>query len=364
VDDALLNGHPVIAGVYMKIGKTAPDHWVVITGKIEKNGIETYAINDPASAARTTLLDYEHKVYAIRIYSSPIEGKGNVLQIIGKSPIELYVTDPQGRSTGINPFNGSEVNEIPNSSYYYESIADEISNESSPDIKIFEAYNPLEGLYNISVVGTDAGNYSIDINSYDAFSNQTHKGNFSGSTTTGEIRSLEIKIDITLPASITNLSLQSAGTTWLNFTWLNPPDPDFSHVLLYLNGSFITSVYSPQNYYNFTGLEPDTLYELGTHTVDSSCNINQTWVNKTARTAPIDETPVVNFPGMTDPPTDPDSDSLYEDINGSGRKDFNDVVIFFNYLEWVASNEPISSFDFNGNGRIDFNDIVKLFEKL
>jgi PKD repeat protein len=63
-------------------------------------------------------------------------------------------------------------------------------------------------------------------------------------------------------------------------------------------------------------------------------------------------------------PTDPDGDGLYEDINGNGRKDFNDVVVFFNYLEWVVSNEPISNFDLNGNGRIDFNDIVKLFEKL
>jgi parallel beta-helix repeat protein len=63
-------------------------------------------------------------------------------------------------------------------------------------------------------------------------------------------------------------------------------------------------------------------------------------------------------------PTDPDSHGLYEDINGNGRKDFNDVVVFFNYLEWVAGNEPISNFDFNGNGRIDFNDIIKLFEEL
>ncbi len=63
-------------------------------------------------------------------------------------------------------------------------------------------------------------------------------------------------------------------------------------------------------------------------------------------------------------PTDPDNDSLYEDINGNGRKDFNDVVIFFENLEWVAANEPAASFDFNSNGRIDFADVVKLFEEL
>ncbi|MBU3966577.1 MAG: hypothetical protein KKG76_04250 [Euryarchaeota archaeon] len=73
---------------------------------------------------------------------------------------------------------------------------------------------------------------------------------------------------------------------------------------------------------------------------------------------------IVPMPGMEKVPTDPDGDGLYEDINGNGRKDFNDVVMFFNYLEWIPDNEPIASFDFNGNGRIDFNDIVKLFEEL
>ncbi|MBE0524306.1 MAG: PKD domain-containing protein [Methanosarcinales archaeon] len=92
--------------------------------------------------------------------------------------------------------------------------------------------------------------------------------------------------DNTMPGTITDL-ISTNGITWLNFTWTNPPDPDFSHVMLYLNGTFITNVSSPQNYYNITGLVPDTLYDLGTHTVDASGNINQTWVNRTARTAPI-----------------------------------------------------------------------------
>ncbi len=63
-------------------------------------------------------------------------------------------------------------------------------------------------------------------------------------------------------------------------------------------------------------------------------------------------------------PTDPDNDSLYEDINGNGRKDFNDVVLFFKNLEWIPVNETVAYFDFNGNGRIDFADVVKLFEEL
>ena len=74
---------------------------------------------------------------------------------------------------------------------------------------------------------------------------------------------------------------------------------------------------------------------------------------------------VIPFPGCENLPTDPDRDGLYEDINGNGRKDFNDVVVFFNYLEWVERNQPcIECFDFNKNGRIDFDDVVKLFEEI
>jgi hypothetical protein len=74
--------------------------------------------------------------------------------------------------------------------------------------------------------------------------------------------------------------------------------------------------------------------------------------------------PVLPLPGFTNPPTDPDSDGLYEDLNANNRKDFNDVVIMFNQMQWIAANEPVNAFDFNGNVRIDFNDIVKLFGEI
>jgi len=75
--------------------------------------------------------------------------------------------------------------------------------------------------------------------------------------------------------------------------------------------------------------------------------------------------PCSPFPSCTNPPTDPDGDGLCEDINGNGRLDFNDVVVFFNNLEW-AERQPIECwcYDFNGNGRIDFDDVKKLFDKI
>jgi len=63
-------------------------------------------------------------------------------------------------------------------------------------------------------------------------------------------------------------------------------------------------------------------------------------------------------------PTDRDGDGRYEDVNGNGREDFADVVLFFNQMSWIAANEPLAAFDFNGNNRIDFADVVMLFNEM
>ena len=71
--------------------------------------------------------------------------------------------------------------------------------------------------------------------------------------------------------------------------------------------------------------------------------------------------PVLAVPPSVLLPIDTDGDGLYDDVNGNGRKDFADVVLYFNQMTWIAANEPVAAFDCNGNGRIDFADVVWLF---
>lgn len=78
----------------------------------------------------------------------------------------------------------------------------------------------------------------------------------------------------------------------------------------------------------------------------------------------VDPPALTPVPGGTGVPTDTDNDLLYDDVNGNGRKDFADVVLFFNQLTWIAANEPESAFDYNGNSRVDFADVVALFNRL
>jgi PKD repeat protein len=72
------------------------------------------------------------------------------------------------------------------------------------------------------------------------------------------------------------------------------------------------------------------------------------------------------FPGYTDRPTDPDGDGLYEDINGNGVLEFDDVVAFYQNMAWVAGNTAvgIEPYDFNRNGRIDYDDVVVLYYRI
>jgi hypothetical protein len=63
--------------------------------------------------------------------------------------------------------------------------------------------------------------------------------------------------------------------------------------MVYVNGTFVTNTSGNSvNYYNATGLAEGLTYSIGIHTVDTSGNINSTWVNDSATTRiPADITP-------------------------------------------------------------------------
>jgi len=105
-----------------------------------------------------------------------------------------------------------------------------------------------------------------------------------------------------------------------------------------------------------------TVFSIGADQVDDDFGnpISPSTVSGTIRVVPM----VVHLPGYANPPTDPDSDCIYEDLNANGRLDFADVVLYFNQMTWIAANEPVSAFDLNRNGRIDFADIVALFNEI
>jgi PKD repeat protein len=63
-------------------------------------------------------------------------------------------------------------------------------------------------------------------------------------------------------------------------------------------------------------------------------------------------------------PSDPNGDGSYEDLNGNGRLDFNDVILYFQNMAWIRENEPVGCFDYNANGNVDFADLILLFHEI
>ncbi|QLK25916.1 DUF839 domain-containing protein [Natrinema zhouii] len=63
-------------------------------------------------------------------------------------------------------------------------------------------------------------------------------------------------------------------------------------------------------------------------------------------------------------PTDPDGDGRFEDVNGNGRLDYNDVVLLFDHIEDDSVTLNADAYGFNENGRIDYDDIDELYDDL
>ena len=164
-----------------------------------------------------------------------------------------------------------------------------------------------------------------------------HANDAAGNKNVTPILCFNVNPGETPPQSITDMHLQAAGTTWINWTWTNPSDPDFNHTEVYLNATFITNIPAPQNYYNATRLLPDTSYELSTRTVDTSGNINQTWVNDTATT------------------TKP-----LGDFSGDSTTDAWDITYLARSIAGIPGYEALHSGDISGDGVVDVWDCTYL----
>ncbi len=91
--------------------------------------------------------------------------------------------------------------------------------------------------------------------------------------------------DVTPPASVQNLQQSEVEQTRIRWTWTNPSDADFSHVMVYIDGAFMTT--TSETYYELTGLTEGTTHTIGLQTVDTTGNINPEIVGDDATTSAI-----------------------------------------------------------------------------
>ena len=68
--------------------------------------------------------------------------------------------------------------------------------------------------------------------------------------------------------------------------------------------------------------------------------------------------------GILQTMTDPNKDGRFEDLNGNGRQDMQDLVLLFRNFEWLSKSSLSSRFDFNNNGRVDLADLTRTFKDI
>ncbi len=73
--------------------------------------------------------------------------------------------------------------------------------------------------------------------------------------------------------------------------------------------------------------------------------------------------PIGSGPGGA-APTDPDGDGTFEDVNGNGRLDYDDVTLLFKHIEDDSIQLNVDAYDFNENGRIDYDDVTELYGEI
>lgn len=135
-------GNPVI------LQNTDQTHWFVAKG-ISGN---TFTINDP-KFNRTSLADYGNSANLMRTYERTASDFAS-FEATSKGPTQLLVTDQKGRRTGFDPETNSVVEEIPNSSYYFERpyLSLDTPDETAP---------AGEGTYTVLINTPEDRNYKV-----------------------------------------------------------------------------------------------------------------------------------------------------------------------------------------------------------
>lgn len=258
-------------------------HFVLATGQTEVGGIPTWSINDPGYS-RSDLTTYPNNTYiSFRLFNG--DRKGAMIGG-GTDTIQILVTDPLGRQTGVRA-DGSSVNEIPGSNYSTESIdADDDPNpDPTPAERIAEIIDPMDGTYLIQIFGVASGDYTMHFFLYDSDQNPADIEVVNGTTEPGMAQTYVVDYAAAPGSGVGVSRLMVDGAVQLQG---RPSAPDARwvvplHVVVTPDGSptpvFDQAVMTNDSgQFEVDGLTPGTyrLWVKGSHTLAQAQTINVT----------------------------------------------------------------------------------------
>ena len=178
IDNYILNNRPAIA--YSSLY----GHYFVLDSKIKtSDGAITYGVRDPYWYETKTLNQKRNVAAHIQNYYNTF-AKANLfsyldipqtlaasLELRLASPAELLLIDPSGRRLGRDPRHNQVYNEIPGGIYTTEgdivSSESELQADSLHQTKVIYLPQPIAGDYQVQVVGTGEGDYTLTLLAYD-----------------------------------------------------------------------------------------------------------------------------------------------------------------------------------------------------
>ena len=102
---------------------------------------------------------------------------------------------------------------------------------------------------------------------------------------------------LTSPMAVTDLQETGLSSSWIKWEWTNPDNPDFSHLMLYIDNVPVAN--TSENYYTATGLAPGISHSLTIYSVDSSGNIVTEGVQDLATTLVLQDISSISGTNIT-----------------------------------------------------------------
>lgn len=179
LDESMCALNPAILGI------NSNGHFIDSTGKLVEDGVDTWQIHDPLwngnpPGLSTLKAKYSNTYNQIDLMSGNLPKKH--LTFTKYSPVEMYITDPEGKKAGFDPTTNTFYEEIPFASYGTKYLGADDGGGGLIEAGMLDIPDPVDGEYTLTVVGTGNGEYGLEARESDDKTNITSNSIFATTT--------------------------------------------------------------------------------------------------------------------------------------------------------------------------------------